>query len=318
MNDNRDIILLLWSYRKYIIYSMIAAFVVSCAVLLTLPNYYKASALFYPLSEEMQQPIVEPDSDVPLYGGDGDVDRLLSIAKSSATKNELIQALDLYNYYGLDPNNRKDRIKMTKKLDKYYDVQKTEYDAVMISYEDTSRVNSATFANKALQIVDHHTVQIANQSRKTLKKTLDNTVKKKTAQLAQITEQIQSLKTKYKIFDVDHQAEALALLSAKNPNQRSTQKSIADYTAGVSQIKTLEVQQENLSEDLAKDMNTLSAIESVGDLSSAIHIVEHATTPDIKSRPKRSILAVMATLAMGLFVSLAIVVLDTLKSRYAA
>ena len=113
--------------------------VIAAGLSLILPNYYKATSLFYPVSEELQRPIVDAkDDQLSFFGNDHDVDRLLSIAQSREIKQRIIEEFKLIEHYGIDPDDRKAQLKVTKKVDKLYEALKTKLDAIEICLLYTS------------------------------------------------------------------------------------------------------------------------------------------------------------------------------------
>lgn len=319
MKDNQelDILPILWHKRKVIVLSMAAAMVLMSFASLLMPDYYKGAVLFYPVSESLQQPIVNvADPQLTLFGNDKDVDRLLSIANSAALKQELIEALDLYNHYKLNKQNRKDRIKIYKKLDVYYDVEKTSFDAIRVSYEDLSPEKAAEFANVALQKIDEKAVMLASESRNRLTNSLASEIAKKQQQLDVITQSLREIKEQYGIYDLQSQAEAFATLESRAPNDPKLKERIKEYTTGVSQARQLEIQQEALSKIIIAEQNELDKLRANQDSEiNALHVVEYASVPDEKSRPKRALYVIAAGIVWLIIVCTAMLTLHSVQNR---
>lgn len=320
MNNNKtelDILPLLWQWKKGIFWSLLGVMTLTSAVLLLLPDYYKASALFYPVSEALQQPIVNAtDPQLTLFGNDRDVDRILSIANSQALKQELIESLDLYEHYDLNKENRKDRIKIYNKINKLYKVEKTSFDAIKVSFEDLSPEKASDFANRAVQKIDAKAVQLANLSRNRLTASLASEIDKKSVQLDAMTENIKNLQEQYNIYDAQFQAEALANMQSKSPKDPVVQKRINEYIKGVSEVKQYEVQQEVLSKILIYEQNELNKLKANQDSEiKALHIIESAAVPDEKSRPKRSLYVIGSALLWLIISCLWILILSAIRQR---
>jgi LPS O-antigen subunit length determinant protein (WzzB/FepE family) len=315
--EELDILPILWQWKKAIIWSVLGIMILIGGISLLLPDYYKASVLFYPVSEALQQPIVNAaDGQLTLFGNDRDVDRLLSIANSQALKQELIESLDLYTHYGLNKENRKDRIKIHNKIDKFYTVEKTSFDAIKVSFEDLSPEKASTFANTALQNIDAKAVNLASQSRIRLTSSLEDEIKKKSLQLSAMTENIKSLQEEFNIYDAQFQAEALANMESKSPKDPIIQKRIKDYTKGVAEVKQFEVQQELLSKIIIYEQNELDKLRAnQGSDINAVHVIEFAAVPDEKSRPRRTILVLGAGLLWFIICCLWILILSAIRQR---
>lgn len=310
-----EILPLLWWWRRQIVAFVILTMIVVSVIMLLLPNYYKATALFYPVNESLQSPIVEiSDRRSSLYGNDNDVDRLLSIAQSRELKGSLTKDLDLFAHYELSQDEPKDLIKLNKKIQKHYQVLKTEFDAIEVSYEDEDPAKAAVFTNTAVENIDKKAVSLANESRSILLNSLEVELNNKQNTLIKLTNEIKAIKEKYNIYDTEYQAEAFASLEVKSPNDKSLQKRISNYTAGVSELKQLEIQQNELSKILVYENNELSKLKANAEKKSkALHIIEQAITPIEKSRPKRSLYVLASGILAFLFSCLSIFTIDALR-----
>ncbi len=309
MQNNQDILPILWRWRRTIVASTLIAMVLSAIIMLMKPNYYESSALFYPVNESLQKPIVDAnDRNISLYGNDHDIDRMLSIAKSTELKKELISSMNLMDHYEIDPEAAKAELKVYKKLSKLYSVQKTQYDAIELTIEDLDPAKAQELCTMALAAIERRSRQISQSARDQMIKNLTAEVSTKKEKLNTLTQEIATLKEKYDIYDTRSQGEALASLESKNPSSSVIQRKIENYTKGVSDVKKLETQQEELSKIVTYDENQLSQLKSSqANTMNAVHVIEQPTLPIEKSRPRRSIYVLGAGILM--FLTTAILVL---------
>lgn len=316
MQDTKDIIPILWNNRKIIIGVSIVAMVFTSLLSLLLPNYYQAQTLFYPVSENLQKPIVYAnDERLSFFGNDHDVDRLLSIGRSREVKKQIIAEFELISHYGIDGDDPKAALKVTKKFDKLFEVLKTNLDAIEVSIEDQDPELSARMCNRVREIIEAKALELTSEARNELLKSMKTEVDQKEAELKQLTSDIQSIREQYGIYDTQSQAEGFATLQANSPNSRSVKTAIDNYVEGVSELKKLEVQQEELAKIITYDRNQLKQLKSSQNRKlSAIHVIEQADTPLEKSRPKRSLLVIGIGLLTGLFMSLFVLLQRSLKS----
>ena len=310
MQDSRDIIPILWNNRKLIIGATFLSMVIAAGLSLILPNYYKATSLFYPVSEELQRPIVDAkDDQLSFFGNDHDVDRLLSIAQSREIKQRIIEEFKLIEHYGIDPDDRKAQLKVTKKVDKLYEALKTKLDAIEISVEDQDPELAAQICNRIRELIEEKALELTEGARNQLIKSMTEEITGKEKELVEMTAQIRTSREKYGIYDTESQAEGLATLQANSPNSASVKSTIDKYVTGVSEIKKLEIQQEELAKIITKDRNQLKQLSASQNREiSAIHVIEVADVPLEKSRPKRSLIVLGMGLLAGLFSSLLVLV----------
>lgn len=310
MQDSRDIIPILWNNRKLIVGATAVSMVLAAGLSLILPNYYKATSLFYPVSEELQRPIVDArDDQLSFFGNDHDVDRLLSIAQSREIKQLIIEEFNLIERYDIDPDNPKAQLKVTKKIDKLYEALKTKLDAIEISVEDQDPELAAQICNRTRELIEQKASELTEGARNKLVKSMTQEINEKEKELAEMTAQIRTSREKYGIYDTESQAEGLATLQAKSPNSAAVKSTIDKYVRGVSEIKKLEVQQEEFAKIITKDRNQMKQLSASQNREiSAIHVIERADIPLEKSRPKRSLIVLGIGLLAGLFSSLLVLV----------
>lgn len=313
MEDN--IIPILWNNKKVIIVITFLTMILSAIVLLLMPNYYKASTTFYPVSESLQKPIVDVyDQQLSFYGNDNDVDRLLSIAQSNEIKSALISKFDLMNHYEIDVEHKMSQLKVRKKLAKLYTSQKTQFDAVVIAIEDQDPQLAADIVNYARELIEKKIISMTANARNELVKSLEDESSVKRRELDAITTKIKDLRMKYGIYDTQSQAESLATLESKNPNGSQIKKRINNYTQGVSIVKQLETQQEELTKILTYDQNQLNKLKANQNRTSkGLHIIEIAEKPLEKFRPKRSLIVLGMGLLSGFFSGLLLLIRKSLN-----
>ena len=351
MNQNEsllDVVVLLYKWRKHILGASFLVAVVTALASLMMPNYYQASSLFYAASPDLADPMPLGNLTVKkeIYGTDSDLDRLFSIAKSSEITSFLLEKFDLYNHYEIKPDDPKAQYKLSLKLNKLYETQKTKYDAISLTVEDKDRLFATEMANAARVKIDEMAQNVIKSSQfkqiESYKASIASKEKMKTDLEAELT----SIKAKYNIFSSEAQGEAygMSLLTvegkylqssaqadflkgAKAPRdsiikvqaQASGYKSqleklktdIKSYNAGYPAVKSLERQIRDFSNQLNIDKERLSQLNSVYSSNiSAIHVVEEASTPIVKSRPKRSIIVVGSAFLTFVLMSLWVIIKD--------
>ncbi len=299
-----DILPVLWKWNKHILGAVIGTMIITSAVVLLQPNYYEATASFYPVGQTLLQPTQQGmDRNVNYFGDDHDVDRLLAIATSLDLANTIISQHSLAEHYQIDTSTSKGRAKLRKKFGKLYSVIKTKYDGIRINVEDKTPKKAADVANGVLQAVDESATRIIRNAQHNILVATSQSVNEKSRLIDSIVQRTTYLRNKYRVYDTDSQGEALATLESRNPGSKAVQKKISDYTQGVSEIKKLESEREELSKLIVSDdykrTQILAAMKAE---QSSIHVIEKAAVPDEKSRPRRTLIVLAAGL-LTLFVS---------------
>ncbi|MCB0698487.1 MAG: hypothetical protein H6551_11480 [Chitinophagales bacterium] len=92
---------------------------------------------------------------VDYFGGDDDIDRILSIANSDTLRNAVLDKLNLWEVYKLDKSNPDDRLEMRERFQKHFKMERTEYTTAKVYYTDTDPDRAAEVVNLAMEICEN-------------------------------------------------------------------------------------------------------------------------------------------------------------------
>ncbi len=341
-NENLlDLVNAIYRWRKPIILSCFLAAVLSAGVSLLLPNYYKSKTVFYAASPELANPMPTglSNSERDIYGTDTDLDRLFSIANSSEVVDYLIDTFQLYDRYEIDPNDEKAGYKVRLKLEKMYHTEKNKYDALELSFEDKDPVVAANIARAARMKIEEVGQKIIKNSQLNLLNSYQAAITVKETNQQQLISKLKELKNKYKIYNSTAKGETLGaeltsingrfmnakskleifkqkegfqdsviVMEAKVAGLKSQlaliQKEADNYSEGSGDVEKLGMEMKEVGEQLALDKESYKQLKASYETPfTALHLVQEAEPPHIKSRPVRSLI-VVATTAVTFFMSL--------------
>ena len=184
--------------------------------------------------------------------------------------------------------------------------------------EDIDPELAKNISNKARDLINEIAQRTVKNSQQLQIDKYSKNILKKSEDLDSLTSRIEKVKEKYEIFDSGNQGEALtqALAEAKTQSQiRVIEEKIAEFAKGVSKVVVLEQEQREFGKQLSLDKERYKQLVSARESDyNSIHIIENATTPMVKSRPRRSILVLATGLVSLFFCLLAAVIADKLKS----
>jgi len=135
-------VLRIWLKWKWLIIIVTAvAAGVSILVALSLPSYYKSTALFYPYNLATQDRAVifstaASDRVLNYFGDKYDVNRLLSIVRSPKVMNEVINTYEMWENYGLDTTSERWRYNAQKEFRGNFRAVKNELDNIELTIWD--------------------------------------------------------------------------------------------------------------------------------------------------------------------------------------
>jgi uncharacterized protein involved in exopolysaccharide biosynthesis len=329
----QDILRTLAKSKKYIIRTTLAAALLSAIISLLLPVYYKSMTSFYAASPDLGLPnaVGVSELDREVYGSDYDIDRILSIAESEAIYAFLIDSFSLYEHYNVDTSNAKAPYYVREELKDRYKVLKTKLGAIELTFEDTDPLIASNMANSARNKINEIGQSLMKNSQKQTVKAYQLNIDNQASAISMLSDSIQFYRKKYGIVDTRSQGEVFSELLAKAKaayegnkatfeyynNNRESKDSLRKYriltntsekklsaintqmdqfNEGVSKVQQLVIEYERLINQIAVDRQRDKLLRSA--LNSpfpALHIVEIASPPVIKSKPKRSLIVIGAT-----------------------
>lgn len=333
-NENLiDVIALLYKWKKHILGASFLAAIFTAAASLTMPNFYQAHTLFYSANPDLAAPtpIGQSTGKTFVFGSDNDLDRLFSISKSSAVKDHLTKKFNLYKHYDIDSTGELAKHKLNLKLNKLYETTKTKYDAIDLSIEDTDPVLSAAMANEARNKIDALAQKLIKDSQGKQIASLEAGIEANEIKYSSLLDSLNKIRAQFNIFSTEAQGESygsnlvkvegaylkasgslsylkntsapadtvakIAALKRGLEQQLDKLKSdVQSYNKGYPVVKNLERVTRDVSGQMQLKKSRLAALQATYDAKiTAIHVVEEASTPVYKSRPKRSILTIGAS-----------------------
>lgn len=336
-----DLVNAVYRWRKPIIISCILAAILSAIAALMLPNYYTSRTIFYAASPDLAKPlpIGEANSKRDIYGTDTDLDRLFSIANSGELTDYLIEEFDLYKRYEIDPDGPDAGYAVRLMVGKAFNTQKNKFDALELSFEDKDPEMAAKIAKAAREKVNEIGQRIIKESQANLLQNYEKNIEEKVVYQDELIVKLSNLKNKYKIFNSTSKGEILSeqitTTQSKYANSKSRlefykndftlrdsipmlaakvsglkqqldalNKEAVSYSSGSGEIEKLGLEKKEISKQLAIDQERYKQLKSAYNSPfSALHLVQEAKVPHIKSRPIRWII-VVGTTAVTFFLSL--------------
>lgn len=347
------IIPILYKWRWAVIWLSVGAGVLTAFISLTLPDYYKATTIFLAASPDQAQPEIlfnKVGTRSFVYGTENDLDRIMTIAESTDLVNFLIDSFHLFEHYKINPDKKKARYKVRKKFFKYYELQKTSRDAIELSFEDKDPEFAAKVANAAREKIDFIGQSLLSGRLDKVIQTFESSIVQKTNILHQISDSLQVLRNKYKIFNPTSQTENIsaqyddlgsnlvrnksrlalfkenkrvhrdtvlmleALVKGMEDEMSALKLKMEELNAGMPQVLLYEKQYYEANQTLSDDQERLKEYKSVRSAQiPATILIEHAEAPEMKSRPRRSIFVILSGVIAFIFSVFGVLVIEAYK-----
>lgn len=284
--NTKELIAVLFKNKKAIIIVTIIAIVASVAASFIIKPKFKSTAVVFPVN-------LSPTSE------ESNTEQLLQYFNSEEVKNRVAKNFDLYKHYDIDPN-----YKEAKSLFDFYfksnvSISPTLYESIEITVRD----ESPEMAQKVAQgMIDETNKFIMELKRERLGEYIKNSQKaisRESKNIDSINYQINELRTKYDIIDIEAQSK---YLSKKLYNDKSLTESQKTTYEG---IKTKNVEINKLWSVYTGQAKTITDFidqydRYLFDYNSEIsftNIVSKPNLPDKKYFPVRWIIVTISTLS---------------------
>jgi len=280
-----ELVSILFRWKWHLAAVCFLAGIISAVSLFLKPNYYQSMAVFLaanPYNVDRTSIFSRTPGEYPIYlfGNSQEIDRLLSIGRSSPLIQSVINEFKLIEHYEISAKGQLAGVKTTEMFMKNFSIVKNALDGIEVVVEDRDPQMAADIANAIVKKIDETYSNITKESKIKLTQTLQYNIDALNERLKQIDTQIAE--------------------SPKNINF-------------LQQSKTTLINDLNEAETIKAQYNTLANNET-----SAVYILENAGVSLKKSKPKRT-LGVLSTVLATLIIGIAIVViLEQLKKFNAA
>lgn len=156
--DLIDVIRTIQKQKRFIILMTAIGMALAGAALMVKSTKYKAEARFLvnnPLYGDRNTLFRSYETRyVDYYGGDDDVDKILALAASDTVRDRIIRNCDFDKMYKRDMNTAKGHADLMMIFNKNFNIKRTEYKDVQISYIAYKPEDAAGVANMAVKVLE--------------------------------------------------------------------------------------------------------------------------------------------------------------------
>jgi tyrosine-protein kinase Etk/Wzc len=283
------------------------------------------------------------------YGNGDDIDRLMAVAESDELVDFMVDSFYLYSVYDIDSTKQKAPLYVRREFLGNYEVTKTSRDAIELEILDRDPRRAAAMARAAREKINDITLGLIHATQARSAAGLSGEISAREKNLEELNDRITKLREKYGVYDTNAQSEALASRYAEmEENLASTNARIEAYRrrggrpardsiaklevelAGLKSAKinldsqliklntslgplvNLQEERAQLNKSLSEDRIRLKQFETIlRSEQRTLEVVEESRVPVAKSKPRRSIIVVGATMLSFLFAAVGAILIDT-------
>jgi len=347
-----SLITILFQWRKPILSFTIFIGIATALITLFLPDFYAAEAKFLAISPEQSRPenLFGGSEQIRYYGGEEDIDRLLIISESNVLIDQMVDSFNLYEHYHINPSLPKSHYRVRKKFSTYYTVEKTDRDAISLVIEDKNSALAAKMVQYAGFLIDEKAKKLIKDGYSKMIHSLQTGIAEKQFEIQILSDSLSKTRKKYNLFNTKTQSEIISeqfdvvkseyirtnarlgnlktggnipkdtiqYLEAETEGLKAEldtlEKRVFMLNEGQLTLNELEVRYYSYIEQIAQEKQRLKLLYSAQNANiPALLEMENAEIPLIKSRPKRTLIVLGATLGAFFLSILLVILLDQYK-----
>lgn len=276
-----NILSISWKWKKHIIIACVTALVLTFTIThpqlgIIKPKYESVTTILPSNPSLTDRPYLfktasSGDVSYELFGGKEDIDRILSIAKSTQIINYIVFKFDLLKHYDIDTTEEYFLSRVMSKFKKNYEVAKNEYSGIEIHVIDKNKNTAAEMANEIAAKIDGILKSMVLENRAIIRDIFKEKLYNKKEEVTLLTDTLTMMRTKYRVYNIEAQSEVLtteiteteAELGASQAEKEVLRKKLSSNNIEVillnAKIKGLEKKLNNLtSENSGNEFNLKS------------------------------------------------------------
>lgn len=204
--DLVDIIRTIQKQKRFIIIITLAGMALAGAGLMVKKKKYKAEARFLvnnPLYGDRNTLFRARDTRyVDYFGGDDDLDKIMAFAASDTVRNRIIRNCQFQTVYKMDINTPKGYAELMAIFKKNFNIKRTEYKDVEVSYTDYDPQTAANVANMSVKVLEETYRNYYTHIKNDIYKSINDQVIKLDSSIAALTDTLAIMRDQYGIYSI--------------------------------------------------------------------------------------------------------------------
>lgn len=234
---------------------------------------------------------------VDFFGGDDDLDRVTALASSDTVRDRIIRNCDFDKIYRFGDINKDTAHAMYMSVfSKNFNLKRTEYKDIVVTYIAYDPVAAAGVANMAVQVLEETFRHYYTAMKQNMCASISNDITRLDGSIATLTDSLGNLRDKYGFYGI-------VSPGRQNVITGDVKGSGKGFGLAMEQIQNVESIKDQLVTDRARDISLLNEFTASGsDSMGYLKVITRAVPPTSPSGPTM-MMTMMITGAVGLFFS---------------
>jgi hypothetical protein len=190
---------------------------------------------------------------IDYFANEDDIDRLIIMAQSGTVETRVISNMHLAEAYGIDASNRKGEQQVERKFSKNFNITRTEFKSLVLTYVDTDPERAAKVTNECVKVLETSFGDYFKEMRRSMYESVLDKIQQEDSTLNTLTDTMVAMRDRYGIFDIVNPARYNLMMSA--PLKSTGNK---NYTRGLELIQNLESLKDQVVTDRARQLSLVN------------------------------------------------------------
>ena len=297
-----EIIRILLKQKRLIILITVLAVALGGVFMLVKKKKYKAEARFFvnnPLYGDRNTLFRTSEQRyVDYFGGDDDLDKITALGNSDTVMDRIIRNCDFDKIYKFgDMNNDTSHAMYMSTFEKNFNLKRTEYKDIVVSYTAYRPEDAANVANMSVKVLEETFRHYYTSMKEGMAKSINDKVKQLDSSISSLTDTLANLRDKYGIYNI---------ISPDRHNITSgdMKGSGKGYGKGMEEIQNIESIKDQLVTDRSHYISLLNEYSAAsGSSMEYLKLITRALPPTSPTGPSMRMVLIVSGM-LGLFFSM--------------
>jgi len=232
------------------------------------------------------------------FANEDDIDRLMLMAQADIVQGQVIRNLNLAEAYKIDASNRKGELQLERKFSKNFNITRTEYKDLVLSYIDEDPERAAKVANESARVLELTFGNYYKEMRTNMYQSILEKVHEEDSAINVLTDSLAKMRDEYGIYDIISPARYNLMLGSIKANGKKDFGKALELIQNTESIKDEVVAQHTKQLTLVNQYKTGLRADQLP----MLKVVTVAKNP-VSPKGIGGMYTVLATAFLGLFFS---------------
>ncbi len=248
---------------------------------------------------------------IDYFANEDDIDRAMLMCEADIVQSKVIKNMKLAEAYNLDPGNRKGEQQLSRRFSKNFNITRTEYKSLIVSYVDVVPERAADVANECVHVLEDAYNEYYKEMRRSMAQSLVLRINEEDSLINSLTDSLVALRNKYGIYDIMSPARYNLMVGKMRESGNN------EYARGIEMIQNIEAMKDEIVTNRAKQTTLVNQYKT-GTKTSEMPLLKVVSIarPPVSPKGIGGMYTVLALAFIGFFFSTLIMAFaDSMKKQ---